>query len=171
MRDNKANRNTLPNTSTRAPASRQTALGQGAAKPTSLANPREAAIRLPEERRKGMKYQVIRGQYLKQSNKKENTDNSQAVAIKNAAAKQEEKQEKAKRQTAAAATVKNEKEKNKISSSKNTSNAVSSASETSLAASEAKEEYVKSEKAAAYAERLHTNVELSQSVYIPPNVT
>ena len=169
MRDNKANRNTPKNTSARAPA-----LKQGATKPTSLAERREkAAIRLPEERRKGMKYQVIRGQYLKQSNKKENTDNAQAAAIKNAAAKQEEKQEKAKRQTAAATTVKNEKEKNKTSLSKNTSNSnvVSSASETSSAASEAKEEYAKSEKAAAYAERLQTNVELSQSVYIPPNVT
>lgn len=170
MRDNKANRNTPKNISARAPA-----LKQGAAKPTSLAERREkAVIRLPEERRKGTKYQVIRGQYLKQANKKENLDNTKAVAIKKAAEKQEEKQEKAKRQTAAASTVKNEKDKTSPSkniSHDNNANEVNSASETSSAASEAKEEYAKSEKAAAYAERLQTNVELSQSVYIPPNVT
>lgn len=173
MRDNKANRNTSKNVSARAPA-----LKQGAAKPTSLAERREkAAIRLPEERRKGTKYQVIRGQYLKQANKKENLDNTKAAAIKKAAEKQEEKQEKAKRQTAAASTVKNEKDKTSpsknISHDNNTNentNEISTATETS-AASETKEEYAKSEKAAAYAERLQTNVELSQSVYIPPNVT
>ncbi len=94
MRDNKANRNKFPNTSAHTPAARHTsALRQGAAKPTSLAERREkAAIRLPEERRRGTKYQVIRGQYLRQANKKENLDNSEAEAIKKAAAKQEEKQ-------------------------------------------------------------------------------
>ncbi len=97
MRDKKSNRNTLPNTSVRTPAARQ-----GAAKPTSLVERREKSIiRLPEERRKGTKYQVIRGQYLRQANKKENLDSSKTTAIKQAAAKQEEKQEKAKRQTAA----------------------------------------------------------------------
>ena len=89
MRDNKANRNKFPNTSAHTPAARHTsALRQGAAKPTSLAERREkAAIRLPEERRRGTKYQVIRGQYLRQANKKENLDNSEAEAIKKAAAK------------------------------------------------------------------------------------
>ncbi len=165
MRDKKSNRNTLPNTSVRTPAARQ-----GAAKPTSLVERREkSVIRLPEERRKGTKYQVIRGQYLRQANKKENLDNSKTTAIKQTAAKQEEKQEKAKRQTAAT-NAKNEKEKSKTSSAKNVSHENSdknAVSETSAA----KEEYVKSEKAAAYTERLQTNIELSESVYIPPNVT
>ncbi|MCX4376512.1 MAG: hypothetical protein OSJ61_10085 [Lachnospiraceae bacterium] len=175
MRDNKANRNKSPNTSAHTPAARHTsALRQGAAKPTSLAERREkAVIRLPEERRRGTKYQVIRGQYLRQANKKENLDNSEAEAIKKAAAKQEEKQAKAKHQTAAATTVKTEKEKSQTSSAQIDShnyNDKSAANETS-AASEAKENYAKSEKAAAFTERLQANIELSKAAYTPTNDT
>ncbi len=175
MRDNKANRNTPPNTSVRTPAARHTSvLRQGAAKPTSLAERREkAVIRLPEERRKGTKYQVIRGQYLRQANKKENIDNTKAAAIKIDAAKQDEKQEKAKHQNAAITTVKNETKKSGTSSAKidsHKSNDKSAANETNTA-SEAKENYAKSEKAAAFTERLQTNIELNKAVYTQSNNT
>ena len=175
MRDNKANRNTPPNTSVRTPAARHTSvLRQGAAKLTSLAERREkAVIRLPEERRKGTKYQVIRGQYLRQANKKENIDNTKAAAIKIDAAKQDEKQEKAKHQNAAITTVKNETKKSRTSSAKidsHKSNDKSAANETNTA-SEAKENYAKSEKAAAFTERLQTNIELSKAVYTQSNNT
>ena len=175
MRDNKANRNTPPNTSVRTPAARHTSvLRQGAAKLTSLAERREkAVIRLPEERRKGTKYQVIRGQYLRQANKKENIDNTKAAAIKIDAAKQDEKQEKAKHQNAAITTVKNETKKSGTSSAKidsHKSNDKSAANETNTA-SEAKENYAKSEKAAAFTERLQTNIELSKAVYTQSNNT
>lgn len=162
MRNN-SNKNNNPKTTARSPAARQ-----GAAANTSLAERREkSVIRLPEERRKGTKYQVIRGQYLRQANKKETFDSINAAAIKKAAAKQEEKQEKAKRQTMAAKTVKDEKEKSKTSSEKT----VSHKSNDTNAVSEAKDEYAKSEKAAAYTERLQTNIELSKAAYTPSDVT
>lgn len=176
-------------------SARNPAVRQGTAKPATLAERREKAVmKLPEERRKGTKYQVIRGQYLKQANKKEDIDNPKSAAIRKTAVKQEEKKEKAKRQTAAAATVKSEKEKSKISPSNSVSHDNSSTN-TDTTASEAKEEYAKSEKAKAYTEKLQTNIELSklescdvkdvsvnteelqtnielsETVYIPPNVT
>lgn len=155
MRNN-FKKNNNPKTAARTPAARQ-----GAAANTSLAERREkAVIRLPEERRKGTKYQVIRGQNLK-ANKKETYDSTNAASIKKAAAKQEEKREKAKRQTMAKKAVKDEKEKGKPSSASNDTNAVN----------EAKKEYVKSEKAAEYTERLQTNIDLSKAVSIPPAVT
>lgn len=162
MRNN-SNKNNNLKTSARTPAARQ-----GAAANTSLAQRREkAVIRLPEERRKGTKYQVIRGQYLRQANKKETNDNTNAAAIKKAAAKQEEKQEKAKRHTMAAKSVKDEKEKSKTSSAKNASHE----SNDTNAVNEVKDEYAKSEKAAEYTERLQTNIDLSKAVNIPPAVT
>ncbi len=162
MRNN-SNKNN-PKTAARIPAARQGA----AAKPTSLAERREkAVIRLPEERRKGTKYQVIRGQYLRQANKKETSDSTNAAAIKKAAAHREEKQEKAKRQTMAAKTVKDEKEKSKTSSAKN----VSHENNDTSAVNEVKDEYAKSEKAAEYTERLQTNIDLSKAVNIPTAVT
>ncbi|MCM1382385.1 MAG: hypothetical protein NC192_10630, partial [Muribaculaceae bacterium] len=126
----------------------------------TLAEHREkAVIKLPEERRKGTKYQVIRGQYLRQANKKENANN------KNTAAKQEEKQEKAKRQTMAAMSVKDEKEKDRTSTHKS----VSRKNETA-GSSETKDEYAKSANADRYAERMQTNIDLSKAVNIPPPV-
>lgn len=153
MRNN-SNKNNNPQTAARTPAARQ-----GAAANTSLAERREKAfIRLPEERRKDTKYQIVRVQYLRQANKKDTADDTNAAAIKKAAAKQEEKQEKVKRQTMAAKTVKDEEEKSKTSSAKNVSH-------------ESNDEYAKSEKAADYAERLQTNIDLSKAVNIPPAVT
>lgn len=162
MRNNSNKNNNSPKTA-RTPAARQ-----GAAANTSLAERREkSVIRLPEERRKGTKYQVIRGQYLRQANKKETSESTNAATIKKAAALREENREKAKRQTTAAKAVKDDKEKNKTSSSKNASHE----SNDTNAVSEAKNEYAKSEKAAAYTERLQTNVELNKAVNIPPAIT
>lgn len=162
MRNNSNNNKNISKSSARLPATRQ-----GASANTSLAERREkAVIRLPEERRKGTKYQVIRGQYLRQANKKETSDSTNADAIKKAAAKQVEKQEKAKRQTMAAKDVKDEKEKGKTSSRK-----VSHENNETNAVSEAKDEYAKSTKAEEYAERLQTNIDLSKAVNIPPSVT
>lgn len=145
MRNN-FNKNNTQKTAARTPAARQGA----AAKPTSLAERREKALtRLPEERRKDTKYQVIRGQYLSQANKKETSDSTNAAA--KAAALREEKQEKVKRQTMAAKTVRDEKEKSAVN--------------------EVKDKYVKSEKAAEYTERLQTNIDLSRAVNIPPAVS
>lgn len=161
MRNN-SNKNNKPKTTARIPAARQ-----GAETNTSLAQRREkAVIQLPEERRKGTKYQVIRGKYLRQADKKEPTDSTNAAAIKMTAEKQEV-QGKAKHQTMAAKTVKDEKEKSKISSAKNVSNESSDINEVN----EAKNEYIKSVKAAEYTERLQTNIELNNAVNIPSAVT
>lgn len=149
MRNN-PNKNNNSTTIVRTPAARQ---GTAVQLPIS--------IRLPEERRKDTKYQIIRVQYLRQANPKDTADNA------NAAAKQEEKQEKVKRQTMAAKTVKDEKEKSTTSSTKN----VAHESNDINTVNEIKDEYAKSEKAAGYAERLQTNIDLSKAVNIPPAAT
>ena len=146
------------------------AVRQGTVKPSSLAERREkAVIRLPEERRKGTKYQVIRGQYLRQANKK-NTDISKASETKNSEIKQKEK---AKSKISASEAVKNGNEEVSTSSfpMKNITNENSDKSgenETNTR-SEAKDKYAKSKKAAEFTQKLQTNIELSRATYTPPD--
>ncbi len=155
---------------------RTSAARQSADKPTSLSERRDKVIRLPAERRTGTKYQIIKGQYIRQGNKKEASDNASASAIKKAAAVREEKQEKAKRQTMAAKSVKTEKEKNKTTPQGNTSNENTKAESTAhkdtetANAAAAKDNYIKSVKAEEYTEKLKTNVELNKVVNIPTPV-
>lgn len=149
---------------------RTSAARQSADKPTSLSERRGKVMRLPEERRTGTKYQIIKGQYIRQENKKETSDKANAAAIKKAADARAEKKEKSKRQTMAAKSVKGEKEKNRTIPQSNTPNenpkaesAADKDNETAKAA-DAKENYIKSAKAEEYTEKLKANVELNKAV-------
>ncbi len=109
-------------------------------------------VRLSEDRRKGTKYQIIRVQYLTQANKKETLDKASEEA-----GKKESKKD------IAAEEIK-EKEKSKSASEKKSrkDNSINDGSEN---------ERIKAAKAAEFANRLQTNVDLNKSVNIPAAVT
>lgn len=139
MRNN--NSNNTPKMSVRLPAARQ-----GADMPENS----KRVVRLSEERRKGTKYQIVKTQYLTQANKKETIDRANDEAGK---------KENKKVIAAEEISEKKEKEKNKSASEKKSpkDNSLNDGSE---------DEHTKAAKAAAFASRLQTNVDLNKSV--PP---
>lgn len=166
MRDNKSTGNTPKNTSARTPAA-----GQSAVKPISLAERREkSTVRLPYKRHHGTKYQVIRRQYLRQAEKKENVGNKSAASLKKTAVG-EGKQSDFKQQILS----QNFFDSNDTVSSEKKSSIVIPESErsadTEYAEKEhtAKEKYAKSQKAAEYTEKLQRNIELSRSPLVSSN--